>query len=222
VRALVHAPVAVEQLESRALLSGAELEEGLDAVRVVDGWAFSDAWLDETSAAVEERLRAHAEASPLDPGLALAELFPSAPWVVSLLGLLPVERRGPKVFLPGTAASLGSRGEAAAALERELASTGLAAVKVDDPELARFLEADGRLVRLGDGFAVGMGAYEVARDLVVTECGSAGGITLARFRDLAGVGRRDAQLLLERMDVDGLTRRVGDRRVLRRAARTGG
>ncbi len=45
-------------------------------------------------------------------------------------------------------------------------------------------------------------------------------ITLARFRDLAGVGRRDAQLLLERMDVDGLTRRLGDRRVLRRAGCT--
>ena len=66
------------------------------------------------------------------------------------------------------------------------------------------------------------GAYEVARDLVVSECGAAGEITLARFRDLAGVGRRDAQLLLERMDVDGVTRRIGDRRVLRRSARGDG
>ena len=83
----------------------------------------------------------------------------------------------------------------------------------------RFLEAEGRVVRLGDGFAVAAGAYEVARDLVATEAAAAGEITLARFRDLAGVGRRDAQLLLERMDVDGLTRRIGDRRVLRRAGR---
>jgi hypothetical protein len=56
----------------------------------------------------------------------------------------------------------------------------------------------------------------------MNEAAAAGEITLARFRDLAGVGRRDAQLLLERMDVDGVTRRVGDRRVLRRTARTGG
>ena len=41
-----------------------------------------------------------------------------------------------------------------------------------------------------------------------------GEITLARFRDLVGTGRRDAQLLLERFDQDGLTRRVGERRVL--------
>ena len=77
-------------------------------------------------------------------------------------------------------------------------------------------------MRVGDGFAVSAGAYEVARDLVVAECGAAGEISLARFRDLGGVGRRDAQLLLERMDADGVTRRIGDRRVLRRAARGDG
>lgn len=85
--------------------------------------------------------------------------------------------------------------------------------------LARYLEDEGRIVRVGDGFAVSRAAYEVACGLVRTECGAAGEITLARFRDLAGVGRRDAQLLLERMDADGLTRRLGDRRVLRRSHR---
>ena len=220
VRALVHAPVAVDELAARALLGGSELEEGLDAVRVVDGWAFSDEWLEETSSAIEARLRAHAETSPLDPGLAVAELLPDAPWAGAVLDLLPLERRGPKAYPPGATASLGARAEAAAAVEQVLEGAGLAATKTDDPELARFLEAEGRLVRLGDGYAVGAAAYEVARDLVLGECSSAGEITLARFRDLAGVGRRDAQLLLERMDVDGLTRRVGDRRVLRRSART--
>ena len=37
-------------------------------------------------------------------------------------------------------------------------------------------------------------------------------------RDLIGGGRKTAQLLLERFDADGLTRRVGDARVLRRTA----
>ncbi|HEX5583609.1 selenocysteine-specific translation elongation factor [Gaiella sp.] len=219
VRALVHAPVRVEALAGRALLSGEELEEGLDAVRVADGWAFADEWLEEIASSVEERLRVRAAEAPLDPGLALAELLPAEPWAPVVLALIPVERRGATAYLPGAAASLGSRGEAAAELERLLADAGLGATKVEDAELARFLESEDRLVRLGDGFAVASGAYETARDLVVTECGTAGEITLARFRDLAGVGRRDAQLLLERMDVDGLTRRVGDRRILRRAAR---
>ncbi len=218
VRALVHEPVRVEALAGRALLGEAELEEGLDAVRVVDGWAFADAWLEETAAVAEERLRARAEEAPLDPGLSLAELLPAAPWAPVVVAQLPFERRGGAVYLPGTAASVGSRAQAAAALEATLADTGLAATRVSDADLARFLEAEGRLVRLGDGFAVGAGAYEVARDIVLGECGTAGEISLARFRDLAGVGRRDAQLLLERMDVDGVTRRVGDRRVLRRGA----
>ena len=125
------------------------------------------------------------------------------------------------MVLPGTAATLGVREEAAGALVQEIAAAGLAATKVADADLARFLESEGSVVRLGDGFAVGADAYEIARDVVVRECTAEGEITLARFRDLAGVGRRDAQLLLERMDVDGLTRRLGDRRVLRRAARAG-
>ena len=222
VRALVDAPVSVEALAARALLDGPALEEGLDAVRVVESWAFSEEWLEATAAEVEERLRAHAEASPLDPGLASSELLPAEPWAPVILGLLPVERRGSKLVLPGTAATLGARADAAAELERELTAAGLAVSKVDDGELARFLEGEGRVVRVGDGFAVSSGAYQLARHLVVTECGAAGEISLARFRDLAGVGRRDAQVLLERMDADGVTRRIGDRRVLRRSARVDG
>ena len=122
-------------------------------------------------------------------------------------------------YLPGVAASLGTRAEAAEQLGRELDAAGLMAVRVDDAELSRYLEAEGRLVRLGDAFVVSAAAYGRARELVVAECAATGEITLARFRDLAGVGRRDAQLLLERLDQDGITRRLGDRRVLRRAAR---
>jgi selenocysteine-specific elongation factor len=93
---------------------------------------------------------------------------------------------------------------------------GLEPVKVDDLALARYLEERGTLVRVGDGYAVSAAAYEEARALLVSECDANGGITLARFRDLLGVGRKTAQLLLERFDADGVTRRVGDQRVLRR------
>jgi selenocysteine-specific elongation factor len=95
---------------------------------------------------------------------------------------------------------------------------GLEPVKVDDPQLARFLEDEGRLIRVGDGYAISPSAYEQARDALVGELEAAGTITLARFRDLLGISRRPAQLLLERFDADGITRRVGDERVLRRGA----
>ena len=52
-------------------------------------------------------------------------------------------------------------------------------------------------------------------------CEAAGTYTLAELRDATGSSRRYAQALLERMDRDGLTRRVGDARVLRRAGRAG-
>ena len=80
-------------------------------------------------------------------------------------------------------------------------------MKVEDAELARFLEQAGRLVRLGDGMAVGSAGYDEARRLLVEECEAAGSITLARFRDLLGTSRKPAQLLLERFDADGVTRR---------------
>ena len=221
VAATVTAPVSVDSLAARGLLSPAELAEGLAAVLQAGGWAFSREWLDETSDAVAERLRRRADQSPLEPGLAVAELLPAEPWAPAVLPLLPIERRGAIAYLPGVAASLGERAEAADALRSELEASGLAAVKPDDPELARFLETEGELVRLGDGFVVSAAAYDRARELVVAECGSAGEIVLARFRDLAGVGRRDAQLLLERLDQDGVTRRLGDRRLLRRGAANG-
>lgn len=219
VAATVAEPVLVDSLRARALLPPEELEEGLAAVLRAGGWVFSQSWLDAMQQSVVERLRLRAEQSPLDPGLAVAELLPAEPWAASILPLLSVERRGGMAYLPGVAASLGGRAEAADALRHELDASGLSAVKVEDGELARFLEADGRLVRLGEGYVVSTEAFQQARDLVVSECRAAGEIVLARFRDLARVGRRDAQLLLERLDQDGITRRLGDRRVLRRAGR---
>ena len=219
VAATVHAPVSVESLRSRGLLAPAELEEGLAAVVQAGGWAFSQMWLEETRESVVERLRARAEAEPLEPGLAVAELLPPEPWAPAVLPLLPIERRGGMAYLPGVAASLGARAAAADELGRELEEAGRRRSRSTTPSWRDTSRAEGRLVRLGDGFVVSATAYERARELVVAECTAAGEIALARFRDLAGVGRRDAQLLLERLDQDGITRRLGDRRVLRRAGR---
>ena len=152
--------------------------------------------------------------NPIDPGIAP----PFEPWAPDVLPLLPFERRGARLYLPGATPTLAGRDEEADALERELAAAGVRATKVTDDVLARFLEASGKLVRLGGGYAVGADAYDVAKDVALGEARAQGEITLARFRDLLGVGRRDAQLLLERFDADGLTRRVGDSRVLRRSA----
>jgi len=204
VAATIHEPVRMDALHH-------VLPDDLPGVERAGPWVFSATWLAE----LEEELRSRiAAADPIDPGVPV----PSTPWAADVLPLAAVERRGSKLYLPGSMPTLDGRAADAEALEAELKGAGLRATRVEDEELARFLEASGRLVRLGDGYAVGAAAFEVARDVVLVECAAEGGITLARFRDLAGVGRRDAQLLLERLDAEGVTRRVGERRVVRRAA----
>jgi selenocysteine-specific elongation factor len=177
-------------------------------VRTQDGWDFSDTWLAEFRVTLERQLDA---ADPLDPGIPA----PTDPWAGDVLSRLELERRGAKLYRPGSSGSLGEREREAAELEARL---GLEPLKVDDPRLARFLEERGRLVRIGDGYAISPSAYESARNVLVDECERAGQITLARFRDLLSTSRKTTQLLLERFDADGVTRRVGDERVLRRAA----
>jgi len=199
------------------LLSPAQLDEGLHAVEHAGEWHFSKEWLDHAQREARTRLTLRAEAAPLDPGLPTGDLLAGATWSDAILPLLELEVRGGKAYLPGTAAGLGERAAEAEALEARLVEARFTPTAVDDPELARFLEDEGRLVRVGDGHAVGIAAYDDAKRALVDECGRTGTITLARFRDLLGISRRPAQLLLERFDADGLTRRVGDERVLRRS-----
>jgi selenocysteine-specific elongation factor len=211
VRALVDAPTTGRELQARGVLPPAELARGLTAVRGAGEFVFSDAWLAKLRGSVRERLAARAASNPLDPGIPLAELLPAEPWAPFVLNLLEIERRGAKAYRPGATAALGEREQAASELEAQLSREGIA--KFADKELAAFLEENGRLRRVGDGYAVSSELYERGRELL----GRLDPITIASFRDAAGVGRRTAQLLLERYDADGLTLRRGDVRVLRRA-----
>ena len=178
-------------------------------VKAADGtWAYAREWLDDLRAELDRRLD---DADPLDPGVPA----PTEAWAAEIVPLLGLERRGAKLYRQGASGELGDREAEAAELE---AALGREPVKVGDGRLARFLEERGRLVRVGDGYAVSADAYADARDVLVHELERSERITLARFRDLFGTSRKTAQLLLERFDADGVTRRVGDERVLRRAA----
>jgi selenocysteine-specific elongation factor len=169
-------------------------------VRVDGEWRWSDAWLDELRGDLDKAIDG---ADPLDPGVPV----PAAEWAKAVVPQLGLELRGAKLYRPGAGPELGERAEAAETLATQL---GVEPVRVEDPALARYLEEQGRLVRVGDGFAISPAAYDQARAVLVD------GITLAELRDALGVGRKTAQLYLERFDADGVTRRVGDARVLRR------
>jgi selenocysteine-specific elongation factor len=207
-------PMTTAALQGMGLFTPAQLANGLTAVDLAGDWAYRPTWLEGVRTVVRERLATRAEENPLDPGIPLAELLPREPWAPAILPLLQVERRDGKAYAPGVAASLGDRTEAAGRLEAELATEAI--VRVDDPELAAHLESEGKLKRVGDGFAVSYDLYERGRAILQT----LEPITLAGFRDALDISRRTAQLLLERFDADGLTRRVGDERILRRSALT--
>jgi selenocysteine-specific elongation factor len=199
--AFVHAPIA------RSTLQGLFSDVALASLPSNGDLVYSPAWLDEVRESVHARLASRVAGGAVDPGIAVAELLPEHAWA---LDLLDVERRGAKAYLPGTAAALGDRAEAAEALETRLTEEEI--VKVDDRDLAAFLEGEGRLRRVGDGYAVSAALHDRGLALLPT----LEPITLAAFRDALGVGRRTAQLLLERYDADGLTLRRGDERLLRR------
>ncbi len=211
VRTLVHAPITGRELEARGLLTPRELAHGLATMQSAGDYYFSPEWLDGLRAGVRNRLVEHAAAHPLDPGV---------PWrsccrpnrgrpTCSTCSTSNVATRRPT--FPGPRRRSVAVRAAATALEAELAADEV--VRVEDRELAAFLEQEGRLRRVGDGLAVSTALYDRGRDLLP----GLGEITLPGFRDALGVGRRTAQLLLERYDADGLTRRRGDVRVLRRS-----
>jgi selenocysteine-specific elongation factor len=212
-RTIVREPVTGAELQARGLLPPAELAQGLAALAQAGDWFFAPEWLEEQRAAVRERLAERARSSPLDPGIPLGELLPPEPWAPSVLQLLHVERRDGKAYAPGAKPQLGEHEAAATELEARLATEDL--VRVEDRRLAAFLERRGTLKRVGDGFAVSSALYERGLE----KLNELSPITIASFRDALRISRRTAQLLLERFDADGITRRVGDERRLRGAGR---
>jgi selenocysteine-specific elongation factor len=87
-----------------------------------------------------------------------------------------------------------------------------------DPALLAYLEEEGRIVRVEDNIAFAREAYEEMTSRIVAHLKAQGTITLAQVRDMFATSRKYAQALLEHLDEQRITRRVGDERVLKRKA----
>jgi hypothetical protein len=68
------------ELQAHGLLEPHELALGLGELGHAGEWFFAPEWLDELRATTRTRLAERAEASPLDPGLPLAQLLPAEAW----------------------------------------------------------------------------------------------------------------------------------------------
>jgi selenocysteine-specific elongation factor len=82
-------------------------------------------------------------------------------------------------------------------------------------EVLNALLNQGRLVRVSDDVLFASDAYAKMVGQVQRFVEEEGSITVAQARDLFGSSRRYLLALLEHLDSEGVTRRVGDKRVLR-------
>ncbi len=84
-----------------------------------------------------------------------------------------------------------------------------------EPELLSYLIEEGRIVRVNESVVFAATAYQQLTDRIVAHLHEKGSITVADARTMFDTSRKYILPLLEHMDQQRITRRVGDERVLR-------
>jgi selenocysteine-specific elongation factor len=129
----------------------------------------------------------------------------------------PEPQPEPSTLLKGSDPSLRvALTDAALALEQRLREAGHEPPPDDAPAELAALREHGRVVRLGRGMHIHREALDAVAQTVTDLIHRDGPITLATLRDELHTSRRYAQALLEALDAERVTLRVGDERVLRR------
>jgi selenocysteine-specific elongation factor len=83
-----------------------------------------------------------------------------------------------------------------------------------EPELLNLLMKQHRVVKVSDNVVFAASVYDEMVKKIVAHIKNKGKITLAETRDMFNTSRKYAQALLEHLDQEKITRRVGDERVL--------
>ena len=146
-----------------------------------------------------------------------------------LLGDLARERiavvSGDSLDVPGRSKTLGgTEGELARAIEAKFAEAGLQTPAVSEiikaiPQKPKVIEGvigylvkQGTLVRIAEGVYLHRDAVARTRETLAARKGQT--IDVAAFKDLFGISRKVAIPLLELLDREGVTKRVGDARLV--------
>jgi selenocysteine-specific elongation factor len=221
--------VSVAALLKASVAADADVDR-LDARRLGD-WIYSrDAWAAISARAVRELDAFHA-AFPLRPGMAREELrsklaVPAASFASVVMGLVQdgtVAERNGSVASPRHQVALETDDGPASRLLELLARDPYTPPSLAEAmreahatqEMVRALVQSGQVVRVADDVAFTRDAYESAVGLVREIVSASGSVTVAQLRDRMGASRRPALALLEYLDAQRVTRRVGDARVLR-------
>jgi selenocysteine-specific elongation factor len=200
----------------------------LDALhaRRLGEWIFSDeSWRSVTARASTELATYHA-AYPLRVGMAREELrnkigVSAASFPAVVRGLVEegrvVERDG-SLAAPHHSVAVDDGGLVRLLDENALAPPSLSEAMQKTGasiETVRALAQRGDVVRVSDDVAFTRHGFTSAVGLVKEIIASDGSVTVAQLRDRMAASRRIVLALLEYLDAQHLTRRVGDARVLR-------
>lgn len=197
-------------------------------------WVADAAWWTKLRQRAIDAIDAEHRARPQHVGLALSELrtaLESALAAPDLFDALVSELCRTGFVQSGTAIRRATHRQALPpalqAAGTKLRST-LAAKPLDPPsrkELAptpdavkalRFLIETGEAVEVGDEIVLSTESYARATETVKQHLRQHGSATVSELRQAIGASRRIVVPLLERLDKEGLTRREGDKRVLRK------
>ncbi|MCH8050727.1 MAG: SelB C-terminal domain-containing protein [Chloroflexi bacterium] len=215
--------------ETRAAL--ATLTEAGDVIALGEGALTDDsalytrAGLDAATESVRDALASYHAATPLRPGMPREELrgrLRLEPGAFDQL-MARLTRDG-LVAERGSAVGLASHSPALTAQQEAAASAFLAALRAKpfspptdqapEGDVLAYLEGAGEVVRTG-GVIFAAEAYRELVERIETHLRAHETITLAQARDMFGTSRKYVQALLEHLDAQHITRRVGDLHVLR-------
>ena len=214
----------VEQALSGLIGAGAAIRLG--------GVVLAAAAWEAVAARLESLLRAYHASNPLREGMPREELKSRATLPVALFQAAIAELAGHgrlreqagEVALPDHHPRLAPEQEAAAAAALgELEAGGFSPPPLGElvarhrlsPAVLQYLLAQGRAVRVNEDTAFSRPAYEAALARLRAHLDAHQRITVAQARDLLGSSRRYVLPLLEWLDAQKITRRVGDDRILR-------
>jgi selenocysteine-specific elongation factor len=85
---------------------------------------------------------------------------------------------------------------------------------IPEPDLLNILLGQGKVVKVSDNIVFSAAAYNEMKSKIAARLKANGKITLGEVRDMFGSSRKYIQALLEYLDKEKVTRRVGDDRVL--------
>ena len=215
--------------ETRAALE--QLIEAGDVIALGEGALTGDSalytrtGLDVVTESVRDALASYHDATPLRPGMPREELrgrlrldakaFDDLMARLSRDGL--IAEQGSAIGLASHSPTLTSEQEAAAtAFLAALRETPFSPPTDRAPEgdVLAYLEGSGEVVRTGSVIFAAE-AYRELGDRIETHLKEHKTITLAQARDMFCTSRKYVQALLEHLDAQHITRRVGDLRVLR-------